>query len=538
MKKMLLSALLVCAMLVSLFAPAIAEVNTDGYPVVNEPLTLKIVIAESSSYNTHSEMWALVRLAEETGIQLDVERIDASVWSDRKPLIFASNQLPDLIIGDFTADERILYTQAGQLTPINDMLQYMPDYTEFLKRFQPIELASLYDSELNMLGFIASATEGKRALPGARCIINGKWMENLGLEMPTDWDSLVTVLKAFRDNDCNGNGDPTDEIPLSGANSGAVVFVTESLGISNNYGDRSDWIEGEDGSLQYLMTNELYKEYLKRMNYLYSEGLLDNEYYTQSETQFLAKGANMQVGACVAGAPFVLCGTDPENYEQYVAFGPIAPAGETPKQYYNEMAAMNLYVTSANQHRVETARLLNYLYTEQWAEICRGPEKESEIKGDWDGKGGWYWIDEAQTEYAIDVPSEYSGVWYWRISAVAPTLIKGGWGYSEIFYKEQMADTDKHLRAIFADVWPYTACCFPQMYSLTAEETDDLSLITADLVTYVKQMEVKFITGEEDIDTKWDAYQEHLKSIGVDEYIAIHQGAYARYLDIAKQLAK
>lgn len=78
------------------------------------------------------------------------------------------------------------------------------------------------------------------------------------------------------------------------------------------------------------MTSDLYKTYLERMHYLYAEKLLDNEIYTQSSTQFLAKGANMQIGACRTDAPFVLAGTDPEKYEQYVAFGPIAPEGGEP----------------------------------------------------------------------------------------------------------------------------------------------------------------------------------------------------------------
>lgn len=537
MKKIVLSAFLVFAMLMTMAVPAMAEVNTEGYPIVTDPITLKVVVAEGSTANTHTGMWSLVRLAEETGIELDIERIDNSVWADRKPLLFSSNDLPDLIIGSFTNDECSMYTQSGQLTPINDMLAYMPDYVEYLSQFSNIELAALYDSDLNMRGFVASASEGPRALPGARVVINGQWLENLGLDMPTDWESFVNVLTAFRDHDCNGNGDPNDEIPLSSESGRASVFVTETLGISNNQnGTRSNWIEAEDGSMKYLMTDELYKEYLTRMHYLYAEGLLDNEYYTQSSTQFLAKGANMQIGTCWTNAPFVLCGTEPEKYEQYVGFYPLSADGASPKQYFNAMYGINMYVTSANQYRVETARLLNYLYTEEWAEICRGPELGSEIKGDWDGNGGWYWLDDEKTQYAIEVPSEYSGVYYWRIGAVAPTCIRGGWGYSDIFQKEQMADTDVHLRAIYKDFWDITTPCFPQSYSLLSEEIDELSLIATELETYVAQMEVKFVTGELDIEENWDSYQEHLKDIDVDEYVEIHQGAYARYLNIAQSI--
>ena len=51
--------------------------------------------------------------------------------------------------------------------------------------------------------------------------INTTWLENLGLEMPTTTEEFYDVLKAFKEQDANGNGDPDDEIPLSGVKSGA-----------------------------------------------------------------------------------------------------------------------------------------------------------------------------------------------------------------------------------------------------------------------------------------------------------------------------
>ena len=46
-----------------------------------------------------------------------------------------------------------------------------------------------------------------------RMYINQKWLDNLGLDMPTTTDELRDVLQAFREKDPNGNGQ-TDEIPL------------------------------------------------------------------------------------------------------------------------------------------------------------------------------------------------------------------------------------------------------------------------------------------------------------------------------------
>ena len=149
MKKSLLTLTLACILMLVCVVPALADVNLEGYPITDETISLKLVIAEANTANTHTDMWALVRLQEETGVRLEVERVDNSVWNERKSLMFASNELPDLIIGSFTTDERSLYFTSGQLTSMNDMLPLMPNYSEFLKRFQPIERAKLYDAQGN-----------------------------------------------------------------------------------------------------------------------------------------------------------------------------------------------------------------------------------------------------------------------------------------------------------------------------------------------------------------------------------------------------
>ena len=44
--------------------------------------------------------------------------------------------------------------------------------------------------------------------------INKTQLDNLGLDVPTTLGELKDVLVAFRDNDANGNGDASDEIPM------------------------------------------------------------------------------------------------------------------------------------------------------------------------------------------------------------------------------------------------------------------------------------------------------------------------------------
>ena len=59
-------------------------------------------------------------------------------------------------------------------------------------------------------------------LPGAHrpkiwqeWIINEEWLKRVGMEQPKTWAELKEVLRASRDQDVNGNGDPDDEIPMA-----------------------------------------------------------------------------------------------------------------------------------------------------------------------------------------------------------------------------------------------------------------------------------------------------------------------------------
>lgn len=61
---------------------------------------------------------------------------------------------------------------------------------------------------------------GKKPLRPKGCdtpFINKAWLDRLGLEIPTTVDEWYEVLKAFKEQDANGNGDPNDEIPLTAA---------------------------------------------------------------------------------------------------------------------------------------------------------------------------------------------------------------------------------------------------------------------------------------------------------------------------------
>ena len=64
---------------------------------------------------------------------------------------------------------------------------------------------------------------------------------------------------------------------------------------------------------------------------------------------------------------------------------------------------------------------------------------------------------------------------------------------------------------------------------MTADEQEKDARIIADVKTYTDEMILKFITGKEPI-SNFDSFVQQVKSLKIDESLAIRQAAYERYM--------
>ena len=121
--------------------------------------------------------------------------------------------------------------------------------------------------------------------------INQKWLDTLNLNVPTTTDELTEVLQAFKDQDPNGNG-KADEIPMSCIGD----FSKQDYSFFNAFGmfgiaPDMNVLVVEDGEVKCAATTENWKAACNYFADLYEKGLLDNESFTQGETQLTAKGS-------------------------------------------------------------------------------------------------------------------------------------------------------------------------------------------------------------------------------------------------------
>lgn len=106
-------------------------------------------------------------------------------------------------------------------------------------------------------------------------LIRQDWLDKLNLEMPTTQEEFVNVLRAFRDQDPNGNG-LADEIPTGGrAEARWMDHLFSMYGIAMWEGF-PQW-DIYDGELTYSAVTTNMRDALAWIRDLYAEGLLDPE---------------------------------------------------------------------------------------------------------------------------------------------------------------------------------------------------------------------------------------------------------------------
>ena len=236
-------------------------------------------------------------MEKEAGVKIEWEYILMSAWEEQKSLVLSSGDLPDIFLGARSMTTSDIVSNTDYFLPLQDLIaEYGPDIQKMWEEVPDTKTANIYpDGNTYSIGhtmFSRPATE-------AAIYINQVWLDNLYLKMPTTVDVLSDVLRAFRDQDANGNDDPNDEIPmigrlLTGKYGPAAMRGYFQADNSINYEMTVD----ENGKVQYMPVTENYKAWVEWVHLLIEEGLLNSDVVTIDNTRYKALQANEDVALC------------------------------------------------------------------------------------------------------------------------------------------------------------------------------------------------------------------------------------------------
>lgn len=516
MKKLLVWTLCFCMLLGS---TAFAEMLGE-YPVTTQPVTFTAwaIQPNSSMVDNFNENPAYQELERITGVHIEWENVSSEGSAEKRALRLAQGNLPDLFFRCAMSDNEVTsLASAGQLVDLGNLLnENAPNFMALVEK-DPSILASIMDAD----GHVYTLPQITTPSITSHLILNVKWLENLGLKMPTTRDEYYEVLKAFKEQDANGNGNPDDEIPLSAVGLGGFTDLMHSFGvyIDNYYGM---FVYPGNTNVECSYIADGMKEALTWLKKLYDEGLIDPESFSQSGDTYTVKGTSNTLGSLRVAGAFVNVGND--LHFDYRGLAPFPDQNGNCLINKRHAAGGNQFcITSNCSDPAMALRWVDYLYSEAGTTLV------------WLGVEGvsWEWKDAEKTTWRWIKPDDMTMQQFRHSYA-----IQGGTGYPAahpIWFESSMWDRqeDPIEASLDTDLFrkPNTDCgvvLWPPI-KWTLEQSEELGFILPDCSTYFTSSAVDFITGVRDIDAEWDSYVNTMKDMGIEKAIAICQDAYDTY---------
>lgn len=488
--------------------------NEEGYPIVNEEITLKVMLAirDTDTMIAPEEMPAVQRLDELTGIKTEWEVIKGADWSTKLNLMFASGEYPDVIIapnGDVDDEEYGVTQQL--LIPLDDLTdKYMPIYNERVNAEDNDPTVSLIasDGQKYAVGYLV----GQNINTNQHYFINQAWLDNLGLDTPTDIDSLTEVLRKFKTDDPNGNGQ-ADEIPLEmGVDTGfySVRYFLPLFGVPC---DPEKWIYiDNDKKVQFVGTQEGFRECMEWIHLCYDEGLVDAEVLSQDLNTIETKLKAGDVGFFTAWR-LIAMGYEDKVLDECTFWMP--DTAKTNCYRYLELARPAAYVTATNQNVEATMRWLDaMLETEMQFSLYYGEQDAT------DGTG-WAYNENGKIDSINDGTVEIRNYLDCNTMFFAP-----GKYISDTFNMpaQRIEKTDYSLKSDEAGIIQKYSNDYLDMAPLTSEQIQSSTLKETDINNAVVENIASFIVNGV-TDDSWNSYVSIFDGMGVDEYVQMYQDA-------------
>ena len=213
MKTRIFTLLLAVMMLLS--CTALAE-----FPLTEEPVTLKIMARTNSFYPNQDlgSVYNMQAYEEMTGVDIEWENIDPSVFNNTLAASIAADDLPDIIFKGYLTNVQSYEWGVDEilvdLAPYIE--EYAPNFNALMEKYPDIRKAITAPNGA-IYGLPQVVLAPQMRVP-AKLYINTEALAKFGMEEPKTLDDLYAYLVAFRDSDWNGNGQ-ADEVPLSSSTS-------------------------------------------------------------------------------------------------------------------------------------------------------------------------------------------------------------------------------------------------------------------------------------------------------------------------------
>lgn len=488
-----------------------------------EDITLKVwlCIKANNKIVEPSEIEVIQKIDKEIGVTTEWTVIKSDAWDTQLTLMMNSGEYPDVIISrNGKVDVAAYGVDQGILIPVEDLVaEYMPNYMDRIAEcdYDPTVSLKEADGHTYTIGYMSAEDISVWSL----YYLNQAWMNNLKLQTPTNVEQLTEVLRAFKTMDPNGNN-KADEIPitmsmdLSGTTNRGLGLMLPLFGIP--FGGEKSWLYVDnDAQVQFIPTQDGFRECMEWLHTLYVEELLDVETLTQGNDAITRKLEDNVVGFCTLwNAAYAT--TFAETAGKDLALW--TPGEGSTIYHYLELASPRVYLTKTNAYPEKTVQWLNaYIDTENMYTAMYGKQNQ-EKNPDY---AGWYYTEDKKIEVhtptgtapALNDYLSGNGLYFAPGPYKTATMVKSAAG-NERTEASNVYENANILQKYSND--------YLKMIAFTADQNNEKTLIEADMGTAIKEHIAKFIM-EGVTDSKWYEFVGIMNQIGCDRYVDLYQEA-------------
>ena len=474
------------------------------------------------------------RLEEQTNVHIEWTAIQTDQWNDKIALNMANiNTLTDFIFSASFSDSDLLrYADQEVIIPLEDLIDgYMPNLKAVFDEYPEYRaMCEDEDGHIWALPWIEQLGSEKTAIQtvGDMSFINKKWMDFLGLEMPTTVDEFEAVLIAFRDHaselqaefGIEGSIIPMSCIMNDGDQDPAIIIN----GFGEGYGDpdRGRHIAvTNDKEVICTATQEGFRKGLEWLNKLYNEGLIDPEAFTQEWSTYVSKGKSGRYGVCFSW--------DVANIDNLTDWVPL-PA--LTADVRNITPQNGSFTSGFDRGRcvitclAEEPELLC-----QWLDLMYDPRQSPQ--NNW----GTYGEDDEFDIFVLGTNADgETMLQHAPLGDASPVEVREA---ESVNGPLAILDKNYGIYVTCPDDAQYRLDWIKDIYTpdmnndyvypnvlMSIDDTEELSNLMADISKAINAAKSDFVMNGVD-DAKWEELQNSLEAYGLEEYLGIFQ----KYLD-------
>jgi putative aldouronate transport system substrate-binding protein len=474
--------------------------------------------------NSYDDIEAFQYAEELTGVNIDFTIVNSESYSTNFRLMVAGGDITDMVAA---ADQEYTSTSAmiedGVAIDLMDYIDQLPNYWATLNYYSDYKTLAI--NQNGEMPEVITVADDYKVSAGLQ--IRKDWLDELGMDVPTTYDEIHDALLAFK----NTYG-ADHALLMSGATqltSSALVGGMGSIGFDP---DETHNMYVKDGVVYNGFQDESYRDYLEMIAQWYSEGLIYASFATESNDPFTSnadtyiQGGNAGIWSAQSDNMDSNMASGKEtddNYEIVAMQEPVLEEGELfhfgDTRVGSAATGKNVAISECCENVDLALAWLDFWFTKEGQDLANYGIENQSFTYDEDGNPVFTDLVLHNDEF----PMISFATTYYTIACVATLQ-----DYDRIF----SAYSEANLNAM--DLWTATSddlYTLPSQVELDSDESTEYSDKWSDISTYASTEVFKFVMGEYNFDSDWDAFVAQLEDMGLNDCIALYQDAYDRYVE-------